>query len=140
MKTIAFFGHRQILNTTTVRNKLINTLETVVPLGFSRLLIVCHGDFDRLCLTESTKYKNAVNKSIEINVIMTSLSYLNKKQYFSSTVDLYNEMNCNTLFYDIENVHFKNRITYSNKKMIDSCDLIVCYVDLNLDNSGAKKQ
>lgn len=46
--------------------------------------------------------------------------------------------NCETLFYDIEDVHFKNRITVSNKKMIDDSDMIICYVDMTSYKSGAK--
>ena len=43
-----------------------------------------------------------------------------------------------TLMYEIEDIFFKRRITYSNKKMIDECDTLICYVDENFSNSGSK--
>ena len=40
--------------------------------------------------------------------------------------------------FEIEDLHYKQRITTSNKKMIDSCDTLICYVDPNAWKSGAK--
>lgn len=42
------------------------------------------------------------------------------------------------MFYDVEDIYYKNRITYSNKKMVDNCDLVICYVDMKSYKSGAK--
>ncbi len=73
-----------------------------------------------------------------ISVVMTSLSSINKDKYGYSKVDMYKYRDCETIFYDIEEVHFKNRITVSNKKMVDDSDLIICYVDMNSYKSGTK--
>ena len=43
-----------------------------------------------------------------------------------------------TIMYDIEDIYFKKQITESNKKMIDSSDTIICYVDESKTKSGAK--
>lgn len=43
------------------------------------------------------------------------------------------------MFYPIENEHFKNRITMSNRYMIDDSDLVIAYVDMKFNRSGAKK-
>ncbi len=40
--------------------------------------------------------------------------------------------------FDIEDAHFKQRITLSNRQMIDSCDTLICYVDERVQQSGAK--
>ena len=40
--------------------------------------------------------------------------------------------------YDIEEVHYKRQITLSNRKMIDSCDTLICYVNTSEYRSGAK--
>ena len=32
----------------------------------------------------------------------------------------------------------KNRIIFSNKKMIDDCDLVVCYVNMKVSKSGSR--
>ena len=43
-----------------------------------------------------------------------------------------------TVMFEIEDLHPKQRITASNKQMIDSCDSLICYVDPNSWKSGAK--
>ena len=63
---------------------------------------------------------------------------LKKDEYGNSRIDFYKNNDCKTLFYDIEDIHYKNRITYSNKKMVDESDIIICYVDMNSYKSGAK--
>lgn len=40
--------------------------------------------------------------------------------------------------YEIEDVHFKRQITLSNKKMLDTCDTLICYIDEDSFGSGAK--
>ena len=60
----------------------------------------------------------------------------NKKRLYS-TLDLYKDVQ--TMLYDIENVHFKNQIIVSNKKMVDDSNLIICYVNMNKHKSGAKR-
>ena len=138
MKTIAFFGHKHILDNRVIKEKLMNTLKEVTPQGFSRFLIGSHGDFDKLVLSTCLNYRKTIDNHIKINVVLTSLSFLNKDEYGFSKVDIYNNKNCETIFYDIEETHFKNRITVSNKKMVDESDLIICYVDMNIYKSGAK--
>lgn len=138
MKTIAFFGHRQIFDKLIVKQKLTNQLKSLIPQGFSRLLIGCHGDFDSIALSASLNCKKDFNDNIKINIVISSLSYLNKFKYDYSRVDYYNDIKCETIFYDIEEIHFKNRITFSNRKMVDDCDLIICYVDMKRNYSGAK--
>ena len=138
MKTISFFGHGSILDSSKVEKILEQTLKEIIPQGFSTLLIGCHGDFDKLALSTCLKYKKKVDKSINVYVVLSSLTTLNKGRYLCSQADLYNYSGCETIIYDIENVHFKNKITYSNKKMIDDSDLIICYVNNNSIRSGAK--
>lgn len=45
---------------------------------------------------------------------------------------------CPLVLYEIEEVHYKRRITLSNQKMIDECDTLICYVDESAYQSGAK--
>lgn len=138
MKTISFFGHSQIFNKNSVKEKLMNKLRELIPQGFSRLLMGCHGNFDGISLSTCLDYKKQFNDTIEINVVLTSFSFLKKDEYGNSQVDFYKEKGCDTIFYDIEEIFYKNRITYSNKKMVDDSDLIICYVDMNSYRSGAK--
>lgn len=138
MKSIAFFGHRQIFEKTIIADRLLKILKDIIPQGYSKLLIGSHGEFDKLVLSTCIKYRNNFEPNIEINVILTNLSLLNKNNLESSKIDFYEHNKCKTMFYDIEEVYFKNRITYSNKKMVDASDLIICYVDTRSYRSGAK--
>ena len=138
MKTIAFFGHRQIFNDYVIREKLLSALKSELVQEDIRFLIGCHGDFDELALSTCLYFKNNTNCNIEINVVLTNLSFLNKDENGYSRADIYKNKGCETIFYDIERIYFKNRITVSNKKMVDESDLIICYVDMKAYKSGAK--
>lgn len=138
MKTISFFGHREIFNKNAVKQRLLKELERLIPQGYTKILIGYHGSFNALSLSVCLYYKRNVNKNININVVFTSFSLLKKDEYGNSRIDFYKDNDCETLFYDIEDIHYKNRITYSNKKMVDESDIIICYVDMNSYKSGAK--
>lgn len=139
MKSITFFGHRQIYNDVIIRERLENTLKSVISKGFSRLIVGSHGDFDKLALSVGLNYKKSINKEIQINVVLTNLSSLNRGKYGYSQADIINDMGCEPIFYDVEEEYYKKKITVCNKKMVDDSDLIICYVDMEKYNSGAKK-
>ena len=139
MKTISFFGHRNVFRQENVYEKLMQTLKTMIPQGFSRLLVGCHGDFDSIALNTCSHFKKQFDNTIQLNVVLTSLAMLHKDDYGNSRADFYKNYHCETIFFDTEEVHFKNRITISNRKMIDLSDAIICYVDMNSYRSGAKK-
>ncbi len=138
MKTIAFFGHRQVLDKTAVFERLEKLLKEIVTGESVRLLIGCHGDFDKIALSTSLRHKKTYNFETNINIVLTSLSFLKKDEYGYSKSDFYKNLGCETMFYNIEEQYFKNRIFYSNKKMVEESDLIVCYVDMKAFKSGAK--
>ena len=138
MKTIAFLGHRRIVNIKEVKENMINVLTSVLNQGVSRVLIGCHGDFDWLALKTCLEFKKENNFDFKIYIVLTSVSFLNKGKSGKSLASIYQDMGCETTFYDIEDVYYKNRITYSNKKMIDESDLIICCVDMSAYQSGAK--
>lgn len=138
MKKVAFFGHSSIFYKERVKERLISVLLELISQGYDIFLIGCHGDFDNIALTSCLECRNKINKSININIVLTSLTFMNKRKDGYSFVDFYKDKNCQLLFYEIEQVYFKNKITYSNRKMVDNCDLVVCYVDATKYKSGAK--
>ncbi len=139
MKTIAFFGHRRVLEFNKVKEKLLKILKDVIKRKGVTFLIGCHGDFDNLALSVCLDYKKNIDNDAKINVILTSVSYLNKDDNGVSRADLYLNKGGETIFYNIEEIYYKKRIEYSNKKMVDNSDLIICYVDTKSYKSGAKK-
>ena len=138
MKTISFFGHRQIFNNNIIKSRLIEKLKEYIPQGYSKTLIGCHGDFDNLSLSACLDIKNNFFPFLDVSVVLTSLSFLNKNKNGYSKADYYKNKGCNILFYNIEEVYFKNTISFSNKKMVDESNLIICYVDMRSSFSGAK--
>ena len=138
MKTIAFFGHKYIFNKNSIKESLLKTLNSLPFNEYNNFLIGCHGDFDSLALSTCIYYRNCINKNVSINVVLTNLSILNKNDFNNSKMEFYKQNGCTTMLYDIEQQHYKNRITYTNKKMVDNSDLIICYVDMKSYKSGAK--
>lgn len=132
--TCAFFGHGSIFNQTLLREKLKRAIENMIINGAVSFLIGTHGDFDKLALSVCRELRNKY-KDIQITIVLTSINSLNKK-YGYSKADYYDDVQ--TIFYPIEEVYFKQRITISNRYMVDSCDYVICYVDMNKTHSGAK--
>ena len=138
MKSIAFFGHRIILNKKDIKERLTKLVKELINQGFLTMFIGCHGEFDEIALEVCLQCKKEIDKNIKIMVVLTSLSYLNKDKNGFSKIDFYNNIGCETIFFNIEETYFKNYITFSNKKMVDNSELIICNVDIKRYNSGAK--
>ena len=139
MKTIAFFGHRKIYNDKEIRERLKEILSEKLSDGYSRVLVGRHGDFDSLALSTCLEFKLKEKDNLNIGIVLTSLSILKKDVFNSKNLDVYKNRGCETIIYEIEKEHYKNRIIFSNKKMVDESDLIICYVDMKEMNSGARK-
>ena len=133
-KTLAFFGHRRLWGK-NIRQQLKEVIESFL---FEELncLIGTHGDFDKLVLSVCREIKNKQPK-INITIVFTSLNFLNKNVEGFCKADMYDDVN--TMVYEIEEVYFKEKINVSNRKMIDDSDFVICYVDMTLPKSGAKK-
>ena len=134
-KTIAFFGHRS-LRGSDVRERLKKEIKSNLY-GEVRCLIGTHGEYDRLALSICRELKN-IYSQVNITVVFTTLNALNKgANGIYSGLDMYKDVD--TLIYDIEEEYFKNQIVVSNKRMVDDSDLVICYVDMTENRSGAKR-
>ena len=131
MKT-AFIGHRQIF-AKTLPQKLMEAIKTEIKNGCFSFTMGTHGEFDRLALQSCRKLRNEYPE-LQIEVVLTSLHIIQKGDEWDSAP--YSDVS--TVMYDIEETHFKQRITLSNRKMIDTCDALICYVDEKTYRSGAK--
>ena len=133
---ITFFGHRQLWKQTEIEERIEQAIKPYLNEPKVRVLIGCHGEFDRLALTVCRRLRKE-HKNIEICVILTSLAMLQKGGFGFSPADYYDDVE--TMYYDIEEVHFKNRIVVTNRNMVDSSDVVICYVDFKRYGSGAKR-
>lgn len=131
MKT-AFIGHRQIF-AKTLPQRLIDAIKAKITSGCFSFTMGTHGEFDRLALRSCRQLREKYPE-LQIEVVLTSLHTIQKSDKWDSVP--YSDVR--TVLYDIEEAHYKQRITLSNRKMIDTCDTLICYVDEKAYRSGAK--
>lgn len=138
MKT-AFIGHRLVFDK-DVYDKLLKVTEQCIVSGCTNFTVGTHGEFDEIALKVLRSLRDKYNLTIE--VVLTSLHQLKPfvsedKVWVKETYFKYEDVN--TIIYDIEEKHYKQRIISSNRQMLDSCDAVICYVDNMRERSGANK-
>ena len=129
---IGFIGHRQIF-AKTLPQRLIAAIKAEIESGCISFTMGAHGEFDSLALQSCRKLREEY-PTLQIEVVLTGLHAIQKSDEWDSTP--YSDVS--TVLYDIEEAHYKQRITLSNKKMLDTCDALICYVDEKAYRSGAK--
>ena len=75
-----------------------------------------------------------IYRQVEIEVVITRLNAIKNDGEFDTAP----YADVKTVMFDIDDAHYKQRITLSNRKMIDGCDKLICYVDETAYRSGAK--
>lgn len=130
MKT-AFIGHRQILYTLGIGERLEEAIRAEINNGCMTFTMGTHGEFDNLAFGACSRLQSNY-KDMQIEVVITSLHQASKEYGRAPYPNIKNVM------YDIEEAHYKQRITLSNRLMIDTCDTLICYVDNITFPSGAR--
>ena len=133
-KKTAFIGHREVRFANVVRERVSNAVNERIEDGCKTFLMGAHGEYDQLALDVCREAKRKY-PDIKIIVVLTSYHLLAQKN--ACGFDSYSDVE--TLFYEIEDKHFKQRIIASNRCMIDECDALICYVDKRRKGSGAKR-
>lgn len=134
--TISFFGHRRIPYGIDLDERLKETIQNCYDRGGRIFKMGNHGEFDGAARSACCNFKRN-NKDIKVVVTLTSLALLNRPEDESSVADFYTEQGAETIMYEIEEIHFKNQITFSNRRMVDESDIIVCYINPKNRGSGA---
>ena len=129
MKT-AFIGHRQIFGK-TIAKRLEEAIKTEIENGCKFFTMGTHGEFDDLALSVCRNLRNQY-KDIKIEVVITGFRAIKKSCGYEPYSDV------KTVMYNIEDAHYKQKITLSNRQMIDTCDTLICYVNKKQYRSGAK--
>ncbi len=132
-KKTAFIGHRKVYYEGKVKERLEAAIAKQIADGCRRFVMGTHGEFDSIALS-ACKQARATYPDIEIDVVLTSYHTVEKKDEF----DFVPYQDVNTCMFDIEDEHFKRQIIVSNRKMLDGCDTLICYVDKKQNPSGAK--
>ncbi len=128
-KSCCFLGHRLVFCKKEIKEKLKEVVESKLKEGYKYFLMGNHGEFDEIALSVCRSLKQKYT-DIQIFLIITNLNHLHSKR------GLYDDIQ--TVVYDVEVEHFKKRITLSNKFMVDDCESVICWIDTNKVNSGAK--
>ena len=129
---VCFIGHRNIF-AKGIEERLASAIQNEIERGCTTFTMGTHGEFDARALSACRKLRRT-NKELEIEVVITSLNAIKKDSEFAAAP--YDDVK--TVMFDIENAHYKQRITLSNRHMIDGCDTLICYVDEYTYRSGAK--
>ena len=117
MRKTAFIGHRLVLKE-GVFELLLSETEKQIKAGCLAFTMGTHGEFDRLALSACRVLRKRYPE-IRIEVVLTSPASAKSGRY--DDVD--------TVLFDIEELYYKRRIAWSNRRMIDGCDALICYVD-----------
>ncbi len=131
MKT-AFIGHRKVF-AKNIAARLFSAIKTEIDNGCLLFTMGTHGEFDSLALNACRQFRQNYS-DLEIEVVITSLNTIKKNNGF----DTFSYGDVKTVMYDIEDAYYKQQITLSNRQMIDTCDTLICYVDMSVYRSGAK--
>ncbi|MGN1060288.1 MAG: hypothetical protein ACI4QN_01000 [Candidatus Coproplasma sp.] len=133
MSRTGFIGHRKIF-AKTLEKRLTDTMTAQIRNSCRFFTMGTHGEFDNLALNICRRLRESY-PDLVIEVVITNLNAINctvGNDYQSPYADV------KTVMYDIEDTHFKRQITLSNRRMIDTCDTLICYVDEKAYSSGAK--
>lgn len=129
MKT-AFIGHRKIFGK-CVAERLEKAISAEIEGGCKNFTMGTHGEFDALALSVCRNLRNRY-RDIGIEVVITGFHTIEKRCGYEPYSDV------KTVMYNIEETHYKRKITLSNRQMIDACDTLICYVNKKQSKSGAK--
>lgn len=128
MVKVGFVGHRKVLGK-NVYEILQAEIERQIKHGCKNFVMGNHGEFDRWALAACRLLRNRY-ADIEIEVVLTRPIVSKNADDPLADVD--------RVMFDIEHLHYKRQITESNRKMIDGCSLLICYVNPDARGGGAR--
>lgn len=127
---VTFIGHRKIYHR-DLREKLYNAVEREIIGGCKEFIMGSHGDFDKEALSVCQELRQKYG-DIKIKVVITSFAQIKPIVIYDKVFgkEVYRPFDdVETTMFEIEEVHFKRKIIESNRRMIDECDRLICYVD-----------
>lgn len=120
---VAFIGHSIFY---VKQDMLLNAIENEIKSGCKFFTMGTHGNFDEQALSACLKLRHKY-KDITIELVFTSLHKFYKGEHRENGKLQYSIYdNVETIFYDVEMYHYKQKIIESNKRMIDKCDTLIC--------------
>lgn len=120
---VAFFGHRRIYNIREIEEKLVPILnELILTKEYVEFYIGRNGDFDELVASVIKRVQKQLDRGN--NVMILTLPYTVRDiEYYA---DYYDEI---VIPDAIGRAHPKAAITLRNRWMVETCDLVICYIE-----------
>ena len=119
-KSVAFAGHRYEWQSIGVEEKLLQVLEDLINKGYTVFYDGNYGAFDNKCRNAVLKLKNKY-PHIKLVLILTYYHHDKEKYPIPSYYD-------DAILPELEDLHYKQKITKRNEWIIDNCDLLVCHI------------
>lgn len=124
MKTVCFFGHKNIYGYENLFDLIVSKIEAlIVSENVNQFLFGGYGRFDSLCHNAVDNLKS-MYPHIKTIYVHAYLPY-KKTEYDDLFFGSYDE----TLYPSIEEKPLKFAITYRNQEMIDMSDFCIFFVD-----------
>lgn len=127
-KRVCFAGHRLDIYSAKIEDKLRNVIENLILEGYTVFYDGDKGAFDKLCASCAISLKHKY-PYIKIFKILTYYHPDKEKYEVSENFD-------GSIFPNIEEYHFKQKIIKRNEWIVDNCNVLVCRI-VNEYKSGA---
>ena len=131
MKT-AFIGNERVLGK-NICERLMDAVRNEIDCGCRTFTMGINGEFDNFALNVCKWLRNDY-KDLNIEVAITNPDAVKTE----SERGLVPYSDVNTVTYGTEATPDKERVALSNRRMIDTCDTLICYVDTTEDKSEAE--
>lgn len=120
-KVVAFAGHRYEWHCIGVEDKLPSVLEDLIAKGYTIFYDGGYGAFDKKCTNAVFELKRKYPQ-IKIYKILTYYHHDKEKYDLPSCYD-------GSIFPEIEELHYKQKITKRNEWIVDNSDILVCHIE-----------
>ena len=120
-KIVAFAGHAQEWHCIGVEDKLPQALEELIQKGYTIFYDGSYGAFDKKCANAVFELKRKYPQ-IKIYKILTYYHHDKEKYDLPSCYD-------GSIFPNLEELHFKQKITKRNEWIVDNSDILVCHIE-----------
>ena len=131
----SLFGHRSIYKYPNLEERLLKQIEQLILLGYTIFYVGRHGDFDFIAYCCLRKIRKNY-PYIKINIVFTGRELLGRREEKGIWEDAFRDVE--TVYFPVEDEHFKRRITVTNQMMIDLSDVVVLLYDPFASSAGVK--
>lgn len=130
---VTFVGHSKTIINNELKEKLYNTLVSLIEQGATEFYCGGYGDFDILCAATIKELKSIYPNIKSYLYLAYNDENTHRKLKITNADKLYDGY----IYPDIENVPLKFAISKRNEKMIDASNVVIAYVRNNF--GGAYK-